>query len=141
MQGVRGLRWRSFEWRDHRLAMQAGLLASLLVPLLWLGNVQGCRRMLGVRPVEDVDSERCMERVQRLAAVMDFGARRYSLFPTACLARSLTVQYLLARRGIPASLRLGTRLDQGELSAHAWLEYRGLPLAEQGCPRELFTAF
>ncbi len=53
-------------------------------------------------------------------------AARYGLFRPKCLVRSLAVQRMLRRRGIEASeLRIGVRLDQGALAAHAWVELGG----------------
>ena len=51
------------------------------------------------------------------------------------------LQHLLARWGIGVSLRLGTRINKGEFSAHAWVEYQGLSLAEGQEPRELYAPF
>ncbi|MCX6620322.1 MAG: lasso peptide biosynthesis B2 protein [Acidobacteria bacterium] len=44
----------------------------------------------------------------------------------SCLVQALSAQILLARAGIPATLRLGARKDAGgAFQAHAWLEWRG----------------
>jgi hypothetical protein len=43
-----------------------------------------------------------------------------------CLERAVAVQYLLARAGHPAVLRIGVQPPQGgRLLAHAWIEYYG----------------
>jgi len=47
-----------------------------------------------------------------------------------CLRRSLVLQRMLGRRSIPAELRLGVRKEEGQLKAHAWLEYQGQPVGE-----------
>ncbi|MCZ6829834.1 MAG: lasso peptide biosynthesis B2 protein [Gammaproteobacteria bacterium] len=135
--------WRSFDWRDHWLAVQAGSLASLLELLLRCTSLQYCQRLLkALRPApEAADSAFQPALVHHLADVIGFGARRYTPFPTACLARSLLLQHFLARRGIGASLCLGTRIDKGEFSAHAWVEYLGMPLGEGQAPRELYAPF
>jgi hypothetical protein len=57
-------------------------------------------------------------------------AARSHLYPMRCLRRSLVIQSLLARRGIRTELRFGVRKDDGELSAHAWLEYEGEVVVE-----------
>jgi transglutaminase superfamily protein len=44
-----------------------------------------------------------------------------------CLARSLVLTSLLARRGIPSSLVIGVR-GAPDFGAHAWVEYGGMPL-------------
>jgi hypothetical protein len=50
---------------------------------------------------------------------------------TRCLARSLVLTRLLARRGIPAKLVIGARTDPDFL-AHAWVEYDGQPVLSPG---------
>ena len=45
-----------------------------------------------------------------------------------CLTRSLYLQWLLRRRGVPTDLRIGVQLSDGQLLAHAWVEYAGHPL-------------
>ncbi|MGG6296557.1 lasso peptide biosynthesis B2 protein [Leptolyngbya sp. AN02str] len=43
-----------------------------------------------------------------------------------CLVRALTTQVLLSRRGYKTDLRIGVSKDaQGNVEAHAWLEYNG----------------
>lgn len=45
-----------------------------------------------------------------------------------CLPRSVTLVRLLARRGIATELKLGVRLEEQNLLAHAWVEWQGQPL-------------
>jgi hypothetical protein len=67
-------------------------------------------------------------------------ASRHHLYPIRCLARSLVLQTLLARRGIRSELRIGVRTGDDGLQAHAWVEHEGRPLAESGDPEESFAA-
>ena len=59
--------------------------------------------------------------------------RTLKLMPgdTRCLARSLVLTRLLARRGIPAKLVIGARPGPDFL-AHAWVEYDGQPVLSPG---------
>jgi hypothetical protein len=50
---------------------------------------------------------------------------------TRCLARSLVLTRLLARRGIEAKLVIGARAKP-EFLAHAWVEYAGDPVLDPG---------
>jgi Transglutaminase-like superfamily len=50
---------------------------------------------------------------------------------TRCLARSLVLMRLLAKRGVPASLVIGVATEP-EFSAHAWVEHGGRPLLPAG---------
>jgi hypothetical protein len=60
-------------------------------------------------------------------------ARTLKLMPgdTRCLARSLVLTRLLARRGIPAKLVIGARAAPDFL-AHAWVECDGQPVLSPG---------
>jgi len=52
-----------------------------------------------------------------------------SILGARCLPRSLVLCHLLRNRGIPTEIRLGvSKLADGKLSAHAWVELDGLPL-------------
>jgi hypothetical protein len=52
-----------------------------------------------------------------------------SLLQSRCLPRSLLLWHFLRDRGASAEIRLGvTKLADGNLSAHAWVEFDGLPL-------------
>ena len=75
-------------------------------------------------PVTDVDLV-----VEQACLAVD-RARRYHLYPMRCLTRSLVLQWLLARRGVPTTLRIGVRKESGNLSAHAWIERNGRPVGE-----------
>jgi hypothetical protein len=48
-----------------------------------------------------------------------------------CLMRSLVLLSLLARRGTDAELVIGV-LPAPRFTAHAWVEYRGVPLLKPG---------
>ncbi len=59
--------------------------------------------------------------------------RTLALLPgdTRCLARSFVLTRLLARRGIPATLVIGTRTTPS-FAAHAWVEHAGRPVLPAG---------
>lgn len=61
--------------------------------------------------------------VSRMLALLPGDAR--------CLARSLVLTRLLARRGISARLVIGARATP-DFSAHAWVEYDGHPVLPPG---------
>ena len=50
---------------------------------------------------------------------------------TRCLARSLVLTQLLAKRGIQAKLVIGAR-PEPEFLAHAWVEHAGDPVLDPG---------
>ena len=65
----------------------------------------------------------------------DAVSRTLAVMPTdrRCLIRSLVLVRLLARRGIPSALVIGTRTAP-RFGAHAWVEYDGTPLLPPGGP-------
>jgi Transglutaminase-like superfamily len=75
-------------------------------------------------------AEETLEQARRLGRAV---ARLLALVPgdTRCLARSLVLTRLLARRGIPAKLVIGARATP-EFVAHAWVEYAGDPVLDPG---------
>jgi len=62
-------------------------------------------------------------------------ARTLSLLPTdnRCLARSLVLDTLLARRSLESVLVVAARTEPA-FAAHAWIEHDGVPLLPPGSP-------
>lgn len=76
-----------------------------------------------------------------IAARMVNAADRHGLVHPSCLAKSLTLWWLLARQGIPAQLRIGIRMEQERLEAHAWVECDGAALNEPDEHHKHYAAF
>ena len=77
--------------------------------------------------------------VIREAARMVNAAARYSPMPATCLPKSIVLQQLLRREGIETALRIGVRKAGAALDGHAWLEYRGVPVADPPGVYDSFT--
>lgn len=63
---------------------------------------------------------------QHVAAGRDIGRRIRRMAPrlpfrTTCLVRAVAGWLMLRRRGVPAIVRFGVRMEAGQLAAHAWL--------------------
>ncbi len=56
-----------------------------------------------------------------------------------CLARALSLWWILRWRGLDASLNVGVRLVAGELDAHAWVMLDGRVLADSATVGEQFS--
>lgn len=65
-----------------------------------------------------------------LTAHMVHAADRHGLVHPSCLAKSLTLWWLLGRQGIASRLRIGIRKENKKLEAHAWVERNGIALNE-----------
>ncbi|MFT5390432.1 MAG: hypothetical protein ACI8PT_000617 [Gammaproteobacteria bacterium] len=60
----------------------------------------------------------------RLVYLTDLAAR-YHVREMNCLRRTLALGRVLERRGIPACIHIGTRIEDGKLFGHAWLSAFG----------------
>ena len=127
-------------------AQQRTLLAAWLwLPLFWLGlRFMGLPRLqawLQRRPLA-VDPARALTlpAIQALGDAVNIAAR-HTPFPATCLSRSLLLGWLLRRRGVASDLRIGVRLTNGVLDAHAWVECAGLPVNDRPDIAAQFASF
>ncbi len=70
--------------------------------------------------VEPPDSGRITETTQTVEL-----ASKHTVVGNTCLHRSMTLWWLLGRRGVDSHLRFGVRKDGDHLNAHAWVEHHG----------------
>ncbi len=63
------------------------------------------------------------------ASVVDMVARN-SWGLLTCLPRSLTLWWLLRRRGIESELHIGVRKEGARVAAHAWVVYHGIVIGD-----------
>ncbi|MCC6457198.1 MAG: lasso peptide biosynthesis B2 protein [Caldilineaceae bacterium] len=68
-------------------------------------------------------------------------ANRHARLQHTCLAQSLTLWWLLRCHGLQGDLRIGVRLNERQLEAHAWIEVEGCPLENGRQVWESFAAF
>jgi len=83
------------------------------------------------------DPQRYARRARHLIRYL----RRNGPFRGNCLSRSLVLWYLLQRVGVQSELQIGVRREEGQFSAHAWVEFQGRPLNAQEGVRDLYVAF
>jgi hypothetical protein len=104
----------------------------VMLPLFWLGvRTLGLRRMQAVmsrsrQPFAKTNGEE----IRALSELVNRAAHHHPL-PASCLTRSLLLAWLLRRRGWGSELRIGVRLNDGSLDAHAWLECDGIPVNDR----------
>ena len=91
-------------------------------------------------PVPPLDSDSVDNRVV-LTARMVNAADRHGLVHPSCLAKSLTLWWLLGRQGITSRLRIGIRKENGKLEAHAWVEREGIAVNETEEHHRHYAAF
>ena len=125
---------------------QVMLTAMLLLPLIalalkmkgvkWTQRFLADHRKTGLPAPEGQQLEKAQS-VARMVSV----AANHGLYRTNCLKKSLVTWWLLARRGIKTELKIGVNKDEGEFSAHAWVEYQGNVLVDTADVGERFSAF
>lgn len=119
------------------------LVAWLCLPLFWLGlRVLGLARFQVWLLKGSAQSPLSLTFpvIKALGEAVNIAAR-HSPFPATCLTRSLLLGWLLWRRGVQSQLRIGVRLTEGALDAHAWVEYNGMPVNDQLDVGNSFTLF
>ena len=119
------------------------LAAWLWLPLFWLGlRLLGLPRFqtwLFMPPARSALSL-TLPVIKALGEAVNIAAR-HTPFPASCLTRSLLLGWLLRRRGVASKLRIGVRLTQGMLDAHAWVECQGVPVNDNPDVNEQFASF
>jgi hypothetical protein len=86
------------------------------------------------------DSAEVSER-PTLTAHMVSVADRYGVVHPSCLAKSLTLWWLLRWQGIAADLRIGIQKENERFAAHAWVERDGVALNEPEEHHRHYAAF
>jgi hypothetical protein len=123
--------WR--RWSPHRAqTLSRADWGVLLEAYAASALAEAARRMLPVRYLlrrlpraAAVQPElRDREAMRRVAWLVDVAANR-QFFETRCLTRSLALAWMLRRRGAKVEVRLGVKTGQGQLQAHAWVEWQG----------------
>jgi len=135
---------RKLSGRERLLLAQAWLLLPVIALCLRLFGLRRCQRVLARCAGAPIQPQH--EPAVRLASCVTAGhlvraAARYSLLGANCLPQSLTLWWLLQRRGVGVVLRIGARTEAGRLDAHAWVEYQGRPLDDDGTIAERFHPF
>ena len=119
------------------------LAAWLWLPLFWLGlrvlGLPSFQAWLLKSPARSALSL-TLPVVRALGEAVNIAARHTPL-PVTCLSRSLLLGWLLHRRGVASDLRIGVRLTQGKLDAHAWVEYEGIAINDSSDVNAQFASF
>ena len=119
------------------------LTAWLWLPLFWLGlRVLGLSRFQAwlLKAPAGSGLPLTLPVIKALGESVNIAAR-HTPFPSTCLTRSLLLVWLLRRRNVVSKLRIGVRLTQGMLDAHAWVECEGVPVNDSPDVNEHFASF
>ena len=124
---------RPTEWVELVRAQAALLRARLLVRTQPRGGLvrPASASSAGEPPSPARGAEGVDPAVLKTALAVERAAE-YGVFRPNCLVRALALQRLLESRGFRGStVRVGTRLQRGRFTAHAWVEYEGHVLGDR----------
>lgn len=122
---------------ERRLLLTAAFLLPMLAAAV---RVVGLARVLGWLAGEPAETRQSNAEPPRLAALVNAAANHLPI-ACSCLTRSLLLDWMLRRRGFASELRIGVRLVDDSLRAHAWVELNGTPLNDTPAVAERFAAF
>jgi hypothetical protein len=131
----------------ERPAQELFLRAVVLLPLVSLSlKWRGFRATQAVlqRFLSKTNPEPDTPLASKYAAVaahMVHAADRHGLVHPSCLAKSLTLWWLLGRQGMASHLRIGIRKEKEKFEAHAWVECQGAALNEPDEHHRHYSAF
>lgn len=123
------------------------LEAATALPAAWLGlriiGLDICKAEVA-RSVaskhSNSDGATAFESAQKVAR-LELATARHLFFRTTCLEQSLVLCWMLRRRGMNPSLRVGARKDSEIFEAHAWVELNGTVIGDAGGEHQHFEPF
>ncbi|HYR76609.1 MAG TPA: lasso peptide biosynthesis B2 protein [Pyrinomonadaceae bacterium] len=83
---------------------------------------------------------RSIEQARAIARIV-YIAAHHGVYRANCLQQTLVLWSLLRRDGIESEIRFGARKEDGQLQAHAWVEYLGVVLNEESDVCRHFSPF
>ena len=137
------LRFSALDRTARGLFLRALVMLPLVALRLKLRGFQDTRAALQKSPPHAIPELRpdVVETRARLTAYMVDAADRHGWIHPSCLAKSLTLRWLLERQGIASRLCIGIRKQNGTLQAHSWVERNGVALNESDQPHQHYAAF
>jgi hypothetical protein len=131
--------WHDLAPHERRHTLSAAVTTSVVTASLHVLGVG--RTMAWTRRRAPRDAPTHADAVVDALARALVRTERHSPVPGTCLSRSLALQWLLARRGIASDVRLGARIVDGRLEAHAWVERGGTVVGSRADLAARFTTF
>ena len=119
--------WRNLSKSDRALVVRAMFLLPIVATSLKTLGLRRTQSWLSGNSLGPVvpPTEQTRGNVRRAAKMVAVACRRQPL-RSSCLPRTIVLWSLLRRRGIATDIRIGASSNsQGELQAHAWLEWNG----------------
>lgn len=127
--------WRKISPTERWLLLQALILLPAIACLLTVMGLKRTHRLL----MDLTTSSTLPGELATAVRAVKIAARYYPW--ATCLRKSLVLWFLLRRRGIAAELQIGTRFEQGEFQAHAWVECQGCVVGDRQEVQKRFATF
>jgi hypothetical protein len=108
--------------------------------LLRVAPVAGPGPGSGPAGADDRDPPGVRARARRVARMVR-AAAAHGPYRANCLKQSLTLWWLLRRRGIASDLRIGVQKSTSGLEAHAWVEHSGVVLNDRDDVHQRYPCF
>ena len=136
------LRWRWRRWRGLNPSERRTFIAALcMFPAVTLAmRAFGFGRVYAVLGRGAQKTSQVSETCEVCAEMVELAARNSLIHPT-CLVRSLVLWRFLRTRGIESSLRIGVRMREKKMEAHAWVERAGRVLNDMPEIGKQYAAF
>jgi len=136
-------RFRALERPAQELFLRAVVLLPLVaLSLRWRGFRATQAALERFLPKANPEPDAALaNKDAAVTAHMVNAADRHGPVHPSCLAKSLTLWWLLARQGIPSRLRIGIRKEKERFEAHAWVERDGTALNEPDEEHHHYAAF
>ena len=121
---------RALSWSERRVLTRAWLLLAAVAAGM---RILGFRRVHNmVLPRNDASTDGTDKGAAQSVARLVDAAARWSPAPANCLVRSLVLCNMLRRLGLAADIHIGVVHPDRNFTAHAWVEHRGIALADAG---------
>ena len=116
---------------DLFLILEAWFALAFFKIALRFMSLERLQRRLCSLPARPIAAKRLSTSPARINYLSGVASGLHPWPPVTCLCRAVTLQWMLARRGILSTLRLGVLNGSSGLHGHAWLELDGAPLGEE----------
>jgi hypothetical protein len=124
---------RGLSWAERLLLAQAAVALPAVAALIRVRGLKGCQALLArLSPLANpgLRADGPAESLARGVVRIVTAAAAHGPYRANCLQQSVTLWWLLRRRGLEGELRIGTRKMDGHVDAHAWVEFSGRALNE-----------
>jgi hypothetical protein len=134
-------KWWDLPAADRFLALELLALLPAVAAAIRLFSLQRVRGFLARHPVIDPAAGAAdVQGAREAGRLVNAAAFRIPGRPN-CLTRSVTLWWILRRRAIDTTLRIGVRTAAGRFEAHAWVELAGLVLNDASDIAQRFAPF